>query len=73
MEALAQMGPTKAPGPYGLPAAFFQKHWLSTRKGVITTCLHILNDKCNLDSLNHIHIALVPKVAKPRKVTEFRQ
>ncbi|KAH9668523.1 reverse transcriptase domain-containing protein [Citrus sinensis] len=72
VEALAQVGPTKAPGPDGLLAAFFQKHWPSTREGVIATCLHILNDKGNLDSLNHTHIALVPKVAKPRKVTEFR-
>ncbi|KAH9679641.1 putative reverse transcriptase/RNA-dependent DNA polymerase [Citrus sinensis] len=44
-EALAQMCPTKAPGPDGLPAAFFQKHWGSIKDGVITTCLHILNDK----------------------------
>ena len=38
------MHPTKAPGPYGLPAAFFQKHWKSVSQGVITTCLQVLND-----------------------------
>lgn len=71
-EALAQMCPTKAPGPDGLPAAFYQKHWKSVKEGVISTCLHILNNTGTIAPLNHTYIALIPKCAKPRKVTEFR-
>ncbi|KAH9651249.1 reverse transcriptase domain-containing protein [Citrus sinensis] len=71
-DALAQMCPTKAPGPDGLPAAFFQKHWSSVKEGVVTTCLHVLNEGGNLAPLNHTYIALIPKENKPKKVTEFR-
>ncbi|KAH9717652.1 reverse transcriptase domain-containing protein [Citrus sinensis] len=70
--ALSQMCPTKAPGPDGLPAVFFQKHWLTVGGGVIETCLHVLNEQGTLSQLNHTYIALIPKVHKPRKVTEFR-
>lgn len=66
------MCPTKAPGPNGLPAVFFQKHWQSVRNGVVKTYLHILNEQGKPASLNHTYIALIPKTAKPRKVLEFR-
>ncbi|KAL9427669.1 hypothetical protein AB3S75_029786 [Citrus x aurantiifolia] len=72
VNALSQMCPTKAPGPDGLPAAFFQKHWQAVGRGVVTTCLHILNDQGDLASLNHTYIALLPKIEKPKKVTDFR-
>ena len=72
VEALHQMSPTKAPGPDGLPAVFFQKHWQTVRSSVIETCMHILNEGGNLAALNHTFIALIPKTVKPRKVTEFR-
>ena len=42
------------------------------KKGVITTCLHILNEGGNIAPLNHTYIALIPKVRKSRTVNEFR-
>lgn len=71
-EALSQMHPAKAPGPDGLPAVFFQKLWNSVSEGVIATCLHILNDGGNIAPLNHTYIALIPKIAKPRTLMEYR-
>ncbi|KAH9671373.1 reverse transcriptase domain-containing protein [Citrus sinensis] len=71
-EALFQMCPTKAPGPDDLPAVFFKKHWEAVKEGVTATFLHILNGKGTLAPLNHTYIALIPKIKKPRDVTEFR-
>ena len=70
--SLFQMCPTKAPGPDGLQAVFFQKHWESVKDGVLATCLHVLNQQGTIAPLNHTYIALIPKTAKPMKVTEFR-
>ncbi|KAH9723192.1 reverse transcriptase domain-containing protein [Citrus sinensis] len=71
-EALANMCPTKAPRPDGLPTAFFQKHWKFVRNGMISTCLNVLNEQGNPSTLNHTFIALIPKIANPRKVSDYR-
>ena len=55
---------------YQLP--FIKKHWHSVRYGVIKTCLRILNDRISIALLNHTYIALIHKVVKSLKVTDFR-
>ena len=70
--SLFQMCLIKALGPDGLPATLFQKHWGSVKRGVISTCLHILNDRGTISPLNHTHIVLIPKTQKPQRVTDFR-
>lgn len=72
MTALKQMHPTKAPGPDGMRAVFFQKHWQEVSEWVITTRLHILNGGGNIALLNHTYIALIPKSEKPKRVGDYR-
>lgn len=72
VEASCQMCPTKAPGLDSLLAAFFQKHWQTVHRGLVETCLYILNEQGNFASLNHTFITLIPKMAKPRKIIEFK-
>ena len=60
-EALKHMHPTKAPGPDGMCALFYQKFWSIVGKDVEQTVLGILNHNGDVTTLNHTHIALIPK------------
>ncbi|KAH1048012.1 hypothetical protein J1N35_038796 [Gossypium stocksii] len=64
-DAIKWTGPTKAPGPDGFPAIFFQKYWDIVGKDVVDYCLGILNDKKEVNSVNLTDIMLIPKVQNP--------
>ncbi|KAA3484468.1 reverse transcriptase [Gossypium australe] len=69
---LKGMGPTKASGPDGFPAMFFQKYWHIVGKEVLEYCLGVLNEGIEVDSANTTNIVLIPKIQKPTSLVNFR-
>lgn len=70
--ALFQMFPTKAPGPDGFPAHFFQRHWDLYGEEVTAMVLRVLRGEEEATNINETLIVLIPKVASPEEVGQFR-
>ena len=70
--ALKQMEPITAPGLDGMPPIFYQSFWSSDGDDVCSAVLDCLHNCKIPKEINHTHIALIPKVKSPERITEFR-
>ena len=63
---------TKAHGPDGMLALFFQKFWNIIGEDVTKLCLDMLNGHSQLFDINNTHIVLILKTREPRQISQFR-
>ena len=67
-QALKEMHPSKAPGPDGFHAAFYQKFWYLIGEEVKGIVLDTLNNGKDLSMVNTTNIALIPKLKDAKRI-----
>lgn len=70
--ALRDMHPSKAPGPNGAQAMFYQTYWGIVGEETTKVYLEILNEKGDTRHINKTLITLIPKLHSPKRMSDFR-
>jgi hypothetical protein len=70
--ALFHMGPTKAPGPDGFPALFYQTHWDFFKVAICKAVRGFLEGESVPEGLCDSIIVLIPKLHNPEHLKKFR-
>lgn len=71
-EAIRNLKANSAPGPDGLTNLFYQKYWNIIGEDLMDYILNILNNKGNMETINHTFISLIPKSNSPFTPSDFR-
>ena len=69
--ALFQIGPTKAPGPDGFPACFFQRNWCTFKEDIVNAVKNFFKDGIMPEGVNDTAIVLTPKIKKSNHFKGF--
>ena len=67
-----QMHLTKALGPDGMSAIFFQKYWDVIGNDITCTVLNVLNSNMPIVDINRTNITLIRKTNNLSQMTDFR-
>ncbi|CAN6580853.1 unnamed protein product [Malus baccata var. baccata] len=71
-EAAFQIPASRAPGPDGFPGSFYHDHWEVVGQDVVNMIKAFWHSGKLLRNLNHTNLALIPKVACPKNMKQFR-
>ncbi|GKB20225.1 trichome birefringence-like protein 3, partial [Tanacetum coccineum] len=70
--AMFDIGDEKAPGPDGYTSVFFKKGWSIIGPDICNAVRDFFSNGQILKEINHTFLALIPKVATPLKVNDYR-
>ncbi|GJW94529.1 hypothetical protein Tco_0174201 [Tanacetum coccineum] len=70
--ALFSMGNEKSPNLDGFTVAFFKESWDIVADDLVAVVCEFFTNSKILKELNHMIIALIPKVNSPNRVTDYR-
>ncbi|KAG7535395.1 Endonuclease/exonuclease/phosphatase superfamily [Arabidopsis thaliana x Arabidopsis arenosa] len=71
-KAVFEMNPTKAPGPDGMTALFYQRFWPIISADLLATVRSFFATGTLDPRLNMTNICLVPKAGRPKEMSGFR-
>ncbi|XP_010462981.1 PREDICTED: uncharacterized protein LOC104743622 [Camelina sativa] len=70
--ALFSIGPTRAPGPDGFNAAFYQHFWTIVGPAIATEVRHFFKTGIMQNEWNHTNLCLIPKITEPKAMKDLR-
>ncbi|XP_018463709.1 uncharacterized protein LOC108834892 [Raphanus sativus] len=71
-EALFSINPSKAPGPDGMSALFYQKFWSIVQAQVVREVQRFFEEGILPKEWNYTHLCLIPKIQDPESISDLR-